>query len=100
MKKNYLFFNFLCFITLFTNFNIKAQICGTSGIPTLTTINKTITNSSFLEEFTPICINVYYHIVTENSGSGVFNPSLLDEVTSKLNLAYNPHFFVHQQLRF
>lgn len=39
-----------------------------------------------------ICFNVFYHIVRQNDGSGGFNASLLNEVTDKLNVAFNPHY--------
>jgi hypothetical protein len=50
-----------------------------------------ITNTTFLNPNTSICFNVYYHILRTDSGSGGFNAGLLDDVTQKLNDAFNPH---------
>lgn len=39
----------------------------------------------------PYCINVKFHIVRENNGSGGFNPAYIPDIVYNLNQAYNPH---------
>ncbi len=65
------------------------QICGTPS--PLFQAKKTITNSEFLKSSNLICINVYYHIVRENNGTGGYNSNQLDDITNTLNTAFNEH---------
>ena len=81
----------ITFFGLLTIFELKAQQCGTPQTRNFPLSQRTITHQNFLNKNEPICFNVFYHIVRQNNGSGGFNKSLLDDVTEKLNLAFNPH---------
>lgn len=79
-------------ITLLSlNLTMFGQICGTPSIETSKSSQRIITKSEFLKTSNLICINVFYHIVRDNSGNGGFNSSQLDNVTNTLNTAFNEH---------
>jgi len=79
---------------------LNAQQCGTPQTTNYPESERTVTNSSYNDSFEPICFNVYFHIVRESNGSGGFNSSLLNEVTEKLNDAFNPHLLYVNNLGF
>ncbi|HKK12202.1 MAG TPA: hypothetical protein VJ945_05190 [Flavobacteriaceae bacterium] len=76
-------------------FKLGAQECGT---PT-NGVNQDfsyMTNSSTSEA--SICINVFFHIVRQSSGTGGFNSSNIDLIVEDLNEYYNPYsIYIHKQ---
>lgn len=80
----------ITFFGLLMNLELKAQQCGTPQTTNFPSSQRTLINKNFLNNES-ICFNVFYHIVRQNNGSGGFNASLLNEVTQKLNIAFNPH---------
>lgn len=81
----------IAFFGLLMNLELKAQQCGTPQTTNFPSSQRTVIKQNFLNNNESICFNVFYHIVRQNNGSGGFNASLLDEVTQKLNTAFNPH---------
>lgn len=98
MRTKILLLTILIGIISINKFN--AQQCGTPQTTNYPENQRTVTNSSYNDSFEPICFNVYYHIVRESNGSGGFNSSLLNEVTDKLNDAFNPHLLYVNNLGF
>lgn len=70
------------------------QICGTPSNSNESQLQKSSSlksNSQYLESSTSICVNIKYHIVRETNGSGGFNSSNINTITSRLNEAFNEH---------
>lgn len=92
MKRTNLFIIALTFF-LFLN-KAYSQECGT---PTTGT-NQTFTNSKGVFDDSPICVNVFFHIIRQSNGSGGFNSSNIDTIVDNLNEFYNPHnIYIHKQ---
>lgn len=74
---------------------IFGQICGTSPYSNENLQQKSnslkSSNIQYLSTSTSICVNVKYHIVRESNGTGGFNISNLNNVTNRLNEAFNEH---------
>lgn len=88
----------LLILALFFNLNsfVFGQICGTppysnENLQQKQSNSVNITNSLYLSNSTSICVNVKYHIVRESNGTGGFNISNLNNVTNRLNEAFNEH---------
>lgn len=88
----------LLILALLFNLNsfVFGQICGTppysnENLQQKQSNSVNITNSLYLSNSTSICVNVKYHIVRESNGTGGFNISNLNNVTNRLNEAFNEH---------
>ena len=87
----------LVLVLLFSlNSLVFGQICGTppysnENLQQKQSNSVNITNSLYLSNSTSICVNVKYHIVRESNGTGGFNISNLNNVTNRLNEAFNEH---------
>jgi len=90
----------ITFFGLLTSLELKAQQCGTPQTTNFPSTQRTIVKQNFLNNNESICFNVFYHIVRQNNGSGGINASLLDNITEKLNLAFNPHSLYVKNLGF
>ena len=87
----------LVLVLLFSlNSLVFGQICGTppysnENLQQKQSNSVNITNSLYLSNSTSICVDVKYHIVRESNGTGGFNISNLNNVTDRLNEAFNEH---------
>jgi hypothetical protein len=82
----------------------QAQYCGTPD--NYTPLNKTAKGAdnnlykidcNYNHSYTTVCINVYFHIVREDDGSGGFNPNNINQIVDNLNAAYNEHgIYIHK----
>lgn len=82
----------LLVVLIFANTNIYSQTCTNPTINS-TDSNRVFTDPTYLNTNTSVCINVFFHILRNDSGVGNFNSAELINVTNILNEAYNPHNF-------
>jgi len=85
--KKILLIPFFIFFIITSN----SQVCGTP-IPN-NSLKKQVTPSTNKTSgaSSPICVNVYFHIVRETNGSNAFVPNDVDDILNNLNEVFNPH---------
>ena len=90
----------LFFILVNLNF-VHAQFCGTKQIENEPSYLRSVTNSQYMDSSTPICLNVFYHIIRGDNGvntNAVFDSNLLGDVTEDLNNSFLGHnIYFNQQ---
>lgn len=85
MKKITILFIFLFGLTI----SHAQEICGTPEPKIKGSL--TIIDPSYLNRNTPVCINIYYHIIRNSSGIGGINQNQLELITDDLNLQFGNH---------
>ncbi|MDB9873771.1 M43 family zinc metalloprotease [Flavobacteriaceae bacterium] len=89
----------LLIFTLWQTSYAFAQVCGTPE-PILNSQTPRINNSN--NNITSVCLNVFFHIIRDNSGSGGINENQLTLIIDDLNSQYNnlDIFFVNNGFDF
>ncbi len=92
--KNFIKFTKILFVLLFFNSNLYSQFCGTEP-PQVASRQMSTSIQQALNSYSnddPMCINVYYHIVRDNSGYTTFDSNDLDMITTNFNEVYSKYY--------
>ncbi|MBE8725120.1 zinc-dependent metalloprotease [Flavobacterium hungaricum] len=67
------------------------ETCGTPDSKTVEKVSETFSQRVIDESPFPICVNVYFHILRTNAGTGGISVNQLDNIINNLNRRFNTH---------